>query len=189
MLRIYPSILNFMRQSKKDATRLNKVISDAGFCSRREADELIEQERVTINNQTATQGEKVYKTDFIRIDGEPLRHVEKVVEEKRKPTFVSKRITRNLGTEKKKKTPAKYSEGKEGIFKSAKSKPGAFKGTKGKGTDVAAKGAKGTDKVDGDKKFAPKDGAKSKPKPARALAEKPEKKAGAAKKWYSGGQR
>lgn len=180
-----------MRQSKKDAIRLNKLISDAGFCSRREADELIAQERVTVNGHDAIQGEKAYKTDFIRIDGEPLRHFEPVVEEPRKSTFVSKRITRNLGTEKKKATPAKYSGGKEGIFKSAKTKLAAFNGAKGKGTDIATKGAKDTDKVDGDKKFAPKDGAKSKskPKPARELSEKPDKKKGAAKKWYSGGKK
>ncbi|MBT8376096.1 MAG: 23S rRNA pseudouridine synthase F, partial [Bacteroidia bacterium] len=31
-------------------TRLNKYLSEAGYCSRREADRLIEAGRVTINN-------------------------------------------------------------------------------------------------------------------------------------------
>ena len=39
--------------------RINKYISDAGFCSRREADQLIVDERVTINGVLAAMGAKV----------------------------------------------------------------------------------------------------------------------------------
>ncbi|NPA72450.1 MAG: 23S rRNA pseudouridine synthase F, partial [Gammaproteobacteria bacterium] len=39
--------------------RLNKYISDSGFCSRREADRLVEQNRVTINGQIPELGTKV----------------------------------------------------------------------------------------------------------------------------------
>ncbi|GHA55433.1 pseudouridine synthase [Pontibacter akesuensis] len=53
--------------------RLNKFISDAGFCSRREADRLIEEERVTVNGKLADAGAKVTATDKVRIDDQILR--------------------------------------------------------------------------------------------------------------------
>jgi 23S rRNA pseudouridine2604 synthase len=52
--------------------RLNKFISDAGFCSRREADQLIAQERVTVNGKLPEPGAKVSAKDKVRIDGELL---------------------------------------------------------------------------------------------------------------------
>lgn len=48
--------------------RLNKLISDSGICSRREADRLIEEGRVTINGKPARMGQKVTEQDAIRID-------------------------------------------------------------------------------------------------------------------------
>ncbi len=54
-------------------TSLNKYISDSGFCSRREADEYIEQCRVTINGQDAHKGNRVKEGDVVKIDGEPIR--------------------------------------------------------------------------------------------------------------------
>lgn len=64
-----------MEKKQKDGIRINKYISDYGFCSRREADKLIEDERVTINNRPATPGDKVTDTDNVRIDGEHLAFV------------------------------------------------------------------------------------------------------------------
>jgi hypothetical protein len=55
---------NFM-----EPKRLNKFISDAGFCSRREADQLIAQERVTVNGKLPEPGAKVSAKDKVRIDG------------------------------------------------------------------------------------------------------------------------
>jgi 23S rRNA pseudouridine2604 synthase len=53
--------------------RLNKYISDTGFCSRREADQLIEQGRVTVNGKIpADPGIKVTPKDKVRIDDETL---------------------------------------------------------------------------------------------------------------------
>mgnify|MGYP005751333121 CR=1 FL=1 len=53
--------------------RLNKYISDTGFCSRRDADELIEQGRVTVNGKLpADPGMKVTPKDKVRIDDEIL---------------------------------------------------------------------------------------------------------------------
>lgn len=54
--------------------RLNKFISDTGFCSRREADKLIESGLVKVNGQLATVGTKVAAEDQVDIDGKPLKN-------------------------------------------------------------------------------------------------------------------
>ncbi|HTN46870.1 MAG TPA: 23S rRNA pseudouridine(2604) synthase RluF [Flavipsychrobacter sp.] len=56
-----------------DSISLNKYISDTGFCSRREADDYIEQGRVTINDEPAEKGNRVYAGDVVEIDGEPIK--------------------------------------------------------------------------------------------------------------------
>ena len=52
-----------------DSVRLNKAISDSGFCSRREADTFIEKGRVTINGEKAGHGDRVMPGDEVRVDG------------------------------------------------------------------------------------------------------------------------
>ncbi len=52
--------------------RLNKHISDTGTCSRREADRLIGEGRVTVNGQRARVGAEVGEGDQVRVDGQPL---------------------------------------------------------------------------------------------------------------------
>ena len=64
-----------MEKKNNEGVRINKYISDYGFCSRREADKLIEDERVTINNRLATPGDRVTDNDNVRIDGEHLAFV------------------------------------------------------------------------------------------------------------------
>lgn len=54
-------------------TRLNKYLSELGFCSRREADRLIDAGRVTVNNELPEKGLKVSNTDEIRVDGELVK--------------------------------------------------------------------------------------------------------------------
>jgi len=49
--------------------RLNKYISESGFCSRREADKLIDGNRVTINGKVPELGTKVVPGDDVRVDG------------------------------------------------------------------------------------------------------------------------
>jgi 23S rRNA pseudouridine2604 synthase len=49
--------------------RINRYIAQAGICSRRGADRLIEQGRVTINGHNAVAGAKVQDGDVITIDG------------------------------------------------------------------------------------------------------------------------
>ena len=53
--------------------RLNKYIAESGFCSRRKADELISQNRVTVNKDTAKLGMEVSDTDIVRVDGERIK--------------------------------------------------------------------------------------------------------------------
>ena len=50
--------------------RVNKYISEAGLCSRREADEWLQAGRVTINGETVGMGAKALDGDEVRVDGE-----------------------------------------------------------------------------------------------------------------------
>ena len=59
--------------------RLNKYLSDAGVCSRREADRLVEAGRITINGETARMGMQVSDETEICIDGKKIIREEKKV--------------------------------------------------------------------------------------------------------------
>jgi 23S rRNA pseudouridine2604 synthase len=50
-------------------TRINKWLSEVGFCSRRAADKLIEQRRVRINGVVPEMGTKISPTDEVHVDG------------------------------------------------------------------------------------------------------------------------
>jgi 23S rRNA pseudouridine2604 synthase len=50
--------------------RINKYLSEIGYCSRRAADKLIEAGRVTINGQIPEMGTKIVAEDMVRVDGE-----------------------------------------------------------------------------------------------------------------------
>ena len=56
-----------------DQIRLNKAIGDSGFCSRREADALIDQGRVTVNKKLAVMGQFVGPRDAVAIDGKIVK--------------------------------------------------------------------------------------------------------------------
>jgi len=51
------------------ATRINKYLSEIGHCSRRGADKLLEQGRITINGKVPELGEKVLPGDVVAVDG------------------------------------------------------------------------------------------------------------------------
>ncbi|MBM3917045.1 MAG: 23S rRNA pseudouridine(2604) synthase RluF [Sphingomonadales bacterium] len=55
-----------------DSIRINKYLSEVGYCSRRAADKLIEQGRVRINGQVPEMGTKVQKGDVITVDDQPI---------------------------------------------------------------------------------------------------------------------
>lgn len=58
---------------EENLTRINKFLSESGFCSRREADKLIEQQRVTINGVVPEMGTKISPDDEVRVDGKLIR--------------------------------------------------------------------------------------------------------------------
>ena len=56
-----------VHNDRGDTVRLNKYISESGFCSRREADKLIENGLVTIDGVKATMGTKVSKGQKVKV--------------------------------------------------------------------------------------------------------------------------
>lgn len=50
--------------------RINKFLSEAGYCSRRAADKLIDEGRVTINGVVPEMGTKISPSDVVHVDGE-----------------------------------------------------------------------------------------------------------------------
>jgi 23S rRNA pseudouridine2604 synthase len=56
--------------NEESSTRVNKYLSEVGYCSRRAADKLIEEGRVTINGKVPEMGTKVVSGDEVRVDGE-----------------------------------------------------------------------------------------------------------------------
>ncbi|CAM3312849.1 23S rRNA pseudouridine(2604) synthase RluF [Paenibacillus taichungensis] len=62
--------------------RINKFISETGFCSRREADRLVESGKVTINGVKAELGSQAEDGDDVRINGQPIK-------EKRKHVYIA----------------------------------------------------------------------------------------------------
>jgi 23S rRNA pseudouridine2604 synthase len=55
------------------SVRVNKFISDSGFCSRREADELIKEGRVSVNGSRPSLTTRVEEGDSVLVDGQTLR--------------------------------------------------------------------------------------------------------------------
>ncbi len=59
--------------------RINKYLAEAGVCSRREADRLVESGDVLINGNRAQMGSKVYDDDDVTVKGKRLKGLEKKV--------------------------------------------------------------------------------------------------------------
>ncbi|MBU2229021.1 pseudouridine synthase [Patescibacteria group bacterium] len=53
--------------------RINKYLTQANYCSRRQGDRLIEQGRVKINDRKAKLGDKVSSSDVVNVDGENIQ--------------------------------------------------------------------------------------------------------------------
>jgi len=65
------------------STRINKYLSEVGYCSRRAADKLISEGRVTINGVVPEMGTKIIREDEVRVDGELIS------EPKEKPVYLA----------------------------------------------------------------------------------------------------
>ncbi|WP_405566402.1 23S rRNA pseudouridine(2604) synthase RluF [Polaribacter sp. Asnod6-C07] len=62
-----------MDNKNQQSTNLNKFISSTGICSRREAEKLIVEGRVTINGKPTQLGNRVLKNDVVKVDGRLLK--------------------------------------------------------------------------------------------------------------------
>lgn len=59
-------------EKEKTGIRLNKYLSEAGICSRREADRLVEEGKITVNGKPAENGMRVTKKDCIVVNGQTV---------------------------------------------------------------------------------------------------------------------
>lgn len=64
---------------KKEPLRLNKYLSEAGVCSRREADRLIESGKVTVDGETARTGMKVIPGQTVKVNGKTVSRKDDMV--------------------------------------------------------------------------------------------------------------
>ncbi|MFI3210728.1 MAG: 23S rRNA pseudouridine(2604) synthase RluF [Peptostreptococcaceae bacterium] len=79
--------------------RLNNYISSSGFCSRREADKLIESGRVFINSKKAQIGQPVDENDIVKVNGKiikPKKQDEKVYIALNKPVGITCTTERHI---------------------------------------------------------------------------------------------
>lgn len=68
---------------EENLTRINKFLSETGYCSRREADKLLDEGRITINGIVPEMGTKVSPNDEVRVDGKLVR------ESNEKPVYLA----------------------------------------------------------------------------------------------------
>lgn len=61
-----------MEKQNSASMRINRLLSDSGFCSRREADRLIEAGRVTIDGRVAVLGDQAPRGADVRVDGHAI---------------------------------------------------------------------------------------------------------------------
>ncbi|WP_445431244.1 23S rRNA pseudouridine(2604) synthase RluF [Chryseobacterium indoltheticum] len=66
-----------------EKTRINKYLSEVGYCSRRAADKLLEEGRIKVNGQIPEMGTKVSDEDVVEVDGKPIR------ESQEKPIYIA----------------------------------------------------------------------------------------------------
>jgi 23S rRNA pseudouridine2604 synthase len=55
-----------------EGTRINKYLSEVGYCSRRASDKLIDEGRVRINGAVTEKGSKVLPGDIVSVDGKTI---------------------------------------------------------------------------------------------------------------------
>ena len=74
MLKFY-----FLENNNQQSINLNKFISSTGICSRREAEKLIVEGRVTLNGKPTQLGNRVFNKDVVKVDGRLLKHKPKTL--------------------------------------------------------------------------------------------------------------
>lgn len=106
--------------------RLNKYIASCGVCSRREADKLIDEGRVTINGEKAVFGIDVTDTDTVFVDGKKIEPLdEKIVIAYYKPVgvtctekdkYAEKTVIEDLGFDKRVTYAGRLDKDSEGLL-------------------------------------------------------------------------
>lgn len=80
--------------------RINKLFSNLGFCSRRETNRLIEENRVTVNGLPCEPGQWVEESDIILIDNKPIPVKDKIYIALNKPIGIictaAKKVESNI---------------------------------------------------------------------------------------------
>ena len=61
-----------MFMESNEGTRINKYLSEVGYCSRRASDKLIDEGRVRINGAVTEKGSKVLPGDIVSVDGKKI---------------------------------------------------------------------------------------------------------------------
>lgn len=64
---------------ENSGVRINKFLSEAGVCSRREADRKIENGEIKINDKVAVAGDKVMPEDVVYVNGRPVQKEEEMI--------------------------------------------------------------------------------------------------------------
>ncbi|MFR3031885.1 MAG: S4 domain-containing protein [Blautia sp.] len=75
----YPGKKYYNKTMSIDKIRLNKYLSEAGVCSRREADRLIQEGKVTVDGRIALMGERVSESQRIWVNHRPVEREERRV--------------------------------------------------------------------------------------------------------------
>lgn len=66
-----------MEASNSSGTRINKYLSEIGYCSRRKADQLIAESRITINAKVPEMGTRLEPGDVVAVDGQDVGQLER----------------------------------------------------------------------------------------------------------------
>lgn len=76
--------------------RINKLLSNFGYCSRKEANRLIEENRITVNGKLCIPGQWVEEEDNILIDNEPISKKKKIYIALNKPVGITCTLERTV---------------------------------------------------------------------------------------------
>lgn len=76
--------------------RINKLLSNYGICSRKDANRIIEQGRIIVNGQLCEPGQWVEEYDNILLDNEPIKPKDKVFIVLNKPVGITCTLARDV---------------------------------------------------------------------------------------------
>ena len=78
-IKVAATVLTYLGDYMTEKHRVQKLLSNRGYCSRRRAEELIMQGRVTVNNKLVSIGASAAESDVIRVDGQAVAPIKKII--------------------------------------------------------------------------------------------------------------